>query len=113
MSRVTAPNAAIAELATCLGEEDARELVRMFLRSFEPSLASLDAANQEERRRIVHGVKSSARIVGVLPLSRWMRDLEERLAAGEALLDSDLTEAKRLFAEARPALQNFAGEAVT
>lgn len=111
MPRASAPNPAIAELISCLGEEDARELVRMFLKSFEVSLESLGASNHEEKRRIVHGVKSSSRIIGVLPLSRWMRELEERVAAGGGLETADLARARELFAEARPPLAEFVGDA--
>jgi HPt (histidine-containing phosphotransfer) domain-containing protein len=109
MARPPPPNDAIAELAHGLGEEDARELVRMFLTGFDLTLASLSASGREDRRRAAHSLKSSARIVGLLALSRQMADLEDRLSKGKGdVTPEDISAARRKFDEAEPVLRAFA-----
>ena len=79
MSTVQPPNSAIAELASTLGEDSARELAAMFLTSFEKVLRDLNVGDREERKRAAHSLKSSARIVGAGVLSNRMAELEFRL----------------------------------
>ena len=79
MPYVPPPNSAIAELASALGEESARELAEMFLTSFDAVLRDLNAGDREERKRAAHSLKSSARIVGATALSGRMAELEARL----------------------------------
>ena len=69
----------MAELASALGDESARELAEMFLTSFEAVLRDLNAGDREQRRRAAHSLKSSSRIVGASALSSRMSDLEARL----------------------------------
>ena len=109
MPRPPAPNNAIAELASGLGEEDARELVSMFLKSFDSTLAALASSDHEEQRRAAHSLKSSSRIVGLIGLSRQMAELEERLFRnGGAVTPADLAAARNKFAEDAPALNAYA-----
>ena len=106
------PNAAIAELANGLGDEDARELVGMFLNSFEPTLHALGGPDREEQRRAAHSLKSSARIVGMMELSGLMSELENRLAKPDgAVSPTDIDSARQKFARLAPALLAFAGAA--
>lgn len=81
MSRVPPPNAALAELADVLGEDNVRTLVRTFLRDFPVSLASLGspASDRKNRHRLAHSMKSNSRLVGALALSQRMAALELRL----------------------------------
>jgi HPt (histidine-containing phosphotransfer) domain-containing protein len=79
MSSVPPPNSAIAELAETLGEDSARELAEMFLKSFATILKDLQSPEREERKRAAHSLKSSARIVGATHLSDRMAELENRL----------------------------------
>jgi HPt (histidine-containing phosphotransfer) domain-containing protein len=79
MTLVPPPNSAMAELASALGDESARELAEMFLTSFEAVLRDLNAGDREQRRRAAHSLKSSSRIVGASALSSRMSDLEARL----------------------------------
>ena len=83
MPHVPPPNSAIAELASALGEESARELAEMFLTSFEAVLRDLNSGDREERKRAAHSLKSSARIVGASALSARMAELEARLTNTE------------------------------
>lgn len=109
MAHPPPPNDAIAELAHGLGEEDARELVRMFLSGFELTLSALSSKNREDRRRAAHSLKSSSRIVGLLALSRQMAELEDRLSkeAGD-VLPTDVSAAREKFDEIAPVLRAFA-----
>ena len=79
MPPVPPPNSAIAELASALGEDSARELAEMFLTSFEAVLRDLNAGSRDERKRAAHSLKSSSRIVGATTLSARMAELEARL----------------------------------
>jgi HPt (histidine-containing phosphotransfer) domain-containing protein len=104
-----APNEAIAELASGLGDEDARELVSMFLKSFDPTLALLASRDHEEQRRAAHSLKSSSRIVGLMALSRQMAELEERLAQpGGTVVPADFAAARAKFDAAEPAFTAYA-----
>lgn len=103
------PNSAIAELVSGLGEEDARELVGMFLKGFEPTLAGLSAADREEQRRAAHSLKSSARIVGLIELSGLMSELEARLGkANGSIAPTDVSSAQKKFNEEAARLRAFA-----
>lgn len=109
MAHPPPPNEAIAELAHALGEEDARELVRMFLNGFEPTVAELSASEREDRRRAAHSLKSSARIVGLMALSRDMGALEDRLSTDEGdVTPQDILAARQHFDAAAPTLRAFA-----
>jgi HPt (histidine-containing phosphotransfer) domain-containing protein len=104
------PNAAIAELATCLGEKDARELVGMFLQSFPTSMQTLATAERSVALRAAHSMKSSARIVGLFLLSRQMSELEDRLGKDNATVTpEDLSSAQEKYDAAAPALRAFVG----
>jgi HPt (histidine-containing phosphotransfer) domain-containing protein len=108
------PNAAIAELAHGLGMDDARELVRMFLDGFEGTIVALSASGREERRRAAHSLKSSARIVGLMTLSRQMAELEDRLSTERGdVLPADISAAREKFEAAAPGLRAFADNSPT
>lgn len=79
MPPVLPPNSAIAELASALGEDSARELAEMYLTSFEAVLRDLNAGDREERKRAAHSLKSSSRIVGATALASRMAEIEARL----------------------------------
>ena len=79
MSNVPPPNAALAELAEVLGEDNVRTLVRTFLRDFPISLSELSGGDRKDRHRIAHSMKSNTRLVGALELSHRMAALEARL----------------------------------
>lgn len=109
MAQTPPPNDAIAELAQGLGEEDARELVRMFLNGFESTMAALSSKDREDRRRAAHSLKSSARIVGLLTLSRQMAELEDRLAREDGdVTPADISGARDKFDQIAPTLRAFA-----
>jgi HPt (histidine-containing phosphotransfer) domain-containing protein len=103
------PNRAIAELVHGLGDEDARELVGMFLKGFDSMLAALAAEDREEQRRAAHSLKSSARIVGLMELAHQMSELETRLARPEgAVTTDDVSAARQNFEEDAATLRAFA-----
>jgi len=74
------PNNAIAELASVLGEDNVRTLVRTFLRDFPVSFQALTAGDRTDRHRRAHSMKSSSRLMGALELSRYMAGLEARFS---------------------------------
>jgi HPt (histidine-containing phosphotransfer) domain-containing protein len=104
------PNPTLAELAAVLGEDQAREVVRTFLKNFPPLLQELRLGDRERGRRAAHSLKSSARQMGALALSQRMTALEERLARpGETIAVTDLAEVARDFSAAAGPLRLFAG----
>jgi HPt (histidine-containing phosphotransfer) domain-containing protein len=112
VSGLPPPNASIAELASGLGLEDARDLVRLFLDSFDETLAALSAKDLTERRRAAHSLKSSARIVGLLGISQQMAELELRLSSPPGdVTPADISAARKEFETVAPALRAFSAPA--
>jgi len=75
------PNEALAELASVLGDDNVRTLVRTFLRDFPISFQELsNNADRKNRHRIAHSMKSNSRLMGAHTLSQRMAAIEERLA---------------------------------
>ncbi|MEQ1843501.1 MAG: Hpt domain-containing protein, partial [Verrucomicrobiales bacterium] len=93
------PNEALVELASVLGEDNVRTLVRTFLRDFPASLKELSGGDRRNRHRIAHSLKSNARLMGAFVLSDRMAKLEERLAeeGGGDLVPQDLVAIKADF----------------
>jgi len=79
MSDVPPPTEALAELASVLGDDNVRTLVRTFLRDFPASLAELQGGDRKNRHRVAHSMKSNSRLMGANALSQRMADLEARL----------------------------------
>ncbi|MFI5358359.1 MAG: Hpt domain-containing protein [Opitutales bacterium] len=109
MPQVPPPNSSVAELASALGEDSARELVEMFLNSFEAVLRDLNTGDHEQRKRAAHSLKSSARIVGAGVLSNRMAELEARLThtAGD-VTHEDITATIEEFERIAVPLRAFA-----
>jgi len=109
MPHVPPPNSAIAELAEALGEDSARELVEMFLGSFEAVLRDLNSGDHEQRKRAAHSLKSSARIVGAGGLSHRMAELEARLTnTKDDVTHEDITSTIEEFERIAVSLRAFA-----
>ena len=110
MPPLSAPNPAVAELAAVLGEGQAREVVRTFLKSFPSLLHELTLGDRERGRRAAHSLKSSARQMGALALSQRMADIEERLGRPDGVVAvTDLAHIARDFSAAAGPLRAFAG----
>lgn len=86
------PNSSLAELSEVLGTENVRTLVRTFLRDFPVSIRDLAAGNRKDQHRYAHSMKSNARLMGALDLSRRMAEIEERLTSetGTACTPADI-----------------------
>lgn len=84
MSSRPPPNEALAELASVLGEDNVRTLVRTFLRDFPVSIRELSGGDRKNRHRLAHSMKSNARLMGAHTLSDRMAQLEDRLASDTA-----------------------------
>ena len=80
MSEHPLPNRELAELASLLGEENVRLLVRTFLQEYPVLLRELETGDRRTQQRVAHSLKSNTRVVGARELSSRLAVLEERLA---------------------------------
>jgi HPt (histidine-containing phosphotransfer) domain-containing protein len=105
----SAPNETLRELVSILGEEEARGLVQEYLEEFPQMLRLMASGAPEERRRVAHTLKSSARHVGADSLSQKMAALEARLAApGAHVTQEDLLATAEEFEKTAVPLRTFA-----
>lgn len=104
------PNAALADLAAVLGEENVRTLVQTFLREFPLSIAALSGGQRQNRHRVAHSMKSNSRLMGALALSQRMAELEARLSEENGLdvTPDDLAKISAEFEAIAVPLRNFA-----
>jgi HPt (histidine-containing phosphotransfer) domain-containing protein len=112
MSSVPPPTNELAELASVLGEDNVRTLVRTFLRDFPVSLAELSGpGDRKNRHRVAHSMKSNTRLMGAHDLSNRMAALEARLEtpAGQDFNADDLTLISRDFDAIAGPLRAFVG----
>lgn len=105
------PTDALAELASVLGEDNVRTLVRTFLRDFPVSLRDLSGGDRKQRHRIAHSMKSNSRLMGAMALSQRMADLETRLeGTGADVGPEDLAAITAEYETAAGPLRAFAEE---
>ena len=111
MSDVPPPNEALADLASVLGDDNVRTLVRTFLRDFPPSFQELNGGDRANRHRIAHSINSNARLMGAISLSDRMAELEKRLEgpAGDDITPADLRAINAEFEEIAGPLRAFVG----
>lgn len=111
MSSVPPPTQELAELASVLGEDNVRTLVRTFLRDFPVSLAELSGGDRKNRHRVAHSMKSNSRLMGAHDLSKRMAALEARLdsTTGADVSADDLTLITRDFELIAGPLRDFVG----
>lgn len=111
MSSVPPPNEELAELANVLGEDNAKTLVRTFLREFPISFRGLSAPERKERHRIAHSLKGNSRLIGAHRLSQRLAALEARLEdpAGLDVTAKDLTEITAEYEAVAGALRAYVG----
>lgn len=112
MSTSPPPNAALAELADVLGEDNVRTLVGTFLRDFPGSFNQLSGGDRKNRHRIAHSLKSNSRLMGAIALSERMAALEARLDSenGADVTPQDLAAISAEFANVAGPLRKFIGE---
>lgn len=110
MPSVPPPNAAIAELADVLGQDNARILVRTFLRDFPTSIEGLKGGDRRTRHRLAHSMKSNSRLVGATLMSQRMLALELRLddPAGQDVTAADIAAIKAEYVLISGPLEAFA-----
>jgi HPt (histidine-containing phosphotransfer) domain-containing protein len=110
MPPVPPPNPALAELATALGADNVRTLVRTFLREFPMSFAQLTGGERQNRHRVAHSMKSNSRLMGADSLSRRMAELEARLSEENErdVTPDDLTKISAEFDAIADPLRKFA-----
>lgn len=106
------PNAALADLAAVLGDDNVRTLARTYLRDFPRLLAELAHGEHNQRHRLAHSMKSNSRLMGALELSQQMAGLEQRFSSGDAanLSAAELAEISSRFEAIAAQLRAFVGE---
>ncbi len=111
MSNCPPPNEALAELASVLGDDNVRTLVRTFLRDFPLSFQELSGGDRQNRHRIAHSMKSNSRLMGAHELSQCMAAIEDRLGqpGGADITPADLATIDRLFQRISLPLREFVG----
>lgn len=113
MSSSPPPNEALAELASVLGDDNVRTLVRTFLRDFPLSFQELSTSpERKNRHRVAHSMKSNSRLMGGLALSERMAVLEDRLAQenGPDVNATDLAAIAADFEVIAAPLREFVGQ---
>ena len=104
------PNLALQDLASSVGDDAAREIVRLFLSTFPEAVRSLATAGRQEQMRVAHGLRSSALHMGAGRLSELISRIEDKLAQpGVALAPGDLAEAVGEFEAFAVELRKYAG----
>jgi HPt (histidine-containing phosphotransfer) domain-containing protein len=102
------PNEALAELVSLLGEEETRDLVRLFLKDFSETMEALVHGPAKDHLRVAHSMKSSAQYMGARDLSERFKALEARLGnPGEAITPADLKAIEADFARTEGPLRAF------
>jgi HPt (histidine-containing phosphotransfer) domain-containing protein len=111
MPPVPPPNPTLAHLAAALSDEDARELVRIFLAEFPSLRKALATGNRRECYLAAHSLKSSAQHMGLMALAERMTDLEQRLEdSATTLSPEDVAAIDRDFDQEAGSLRAFAAE---
>ncbi|MGA2015503.1 MAG: Hpt domain-containing protein [Opitutaceae bacterium] len=104
------PNLALQDLAALVGDDAAREIVRLFLSTFPEAVRSLSTGTRQEQMRIAHGLRSSALHMGAGRLSELITRIEDKLAhPGVALAQGDLADAVGEFEALAGELRKYAG----
>jgi hypothetical protein len=104
------PNQALRDLALLVGDDAAREIVRLFLHSFPDSVHSLGISSRQDQMRIIHGLKSSALHMGAEKLSDEITAIDAKLAEpGGKLAPADMARAIAEFESFAAELRKYAG----
>lgn len=107
---MTAPNERLAALSQVLGEEETRELVRIFLRTAPRLVGEIGQDDRAEARRAAHSLKSSSSQMGLADLSKQALDIEKRFDAGGAAPSAmELTLLQARIKRAEATLRSYAG----
>ncbi len=113
MSSSPPPTEALLELASVLGDDNVRTLVRTFLRDFPMSFQELSTSpERKNRHRVAHSMKSNSRLMGALTLSQQMAALEDRLSQenGGDVTPQDLAAISAEFEVIAGPLRTFVGQ---
>ncbi|HVU34420.1 MAG TPA: Hpt domain-containing protein [Opitutaceae bacterium] len=110
MASPMVPNDDLANLIALLGEENVRSLIRTFLHEYPGMLKQLADGDRATRHRLVHSLKSNARVIGERELSAHLAALEERIGTpGARDLDAaELADIARRFEAVAVPLRAFA-----
>ncbi len=110
LSALPPPNQALDDLAQLVGDDAAKEIVRLFLDSFPESIRELGTSGRQDQMRIAHGLKSSALHMGAARLSERIGEVETKLAESAGTLGpGDLAATSAEFESFAGALRQYAG----
>lgn len=105
-----APNDRLAGLALILGDDDTRELVRLYLSSVPSLLADIAGADRESSQRAAHSLKSSSDQMGATSLWQQAKALEARIMQGGPLpTPEEMAALNEGYQEAERALRGYGG----
>jgi len=107
---IPAPNDRLAGLVLILGDEDTRELVRLYLGSVPRLLADLGGGDRASSQRAAHSLKSSSDQMGATGLWQQAKALEARIMGGGALPTAEeLAALDAEFRQVDEALRGYGG----
>jgi HPt (histidine-containing phosphotransfer) domain-containing protein len=105
----TAPNEALKDLASLLGDEATREIVQLFLQDFPDSIRSMGSCDSNNQLRLAHGLRNSALHMGAEKLTKRMAVIEDRLnQSGELATLEELSGAMADFEAFSADLRRYA-----
>jgi len=106
---IPAPNDRLAGLVRAVGEDDARELVTLYLETFVTLVAELEGGDASRSERAAHSLKSSSQQMGLSALARRLAQIEERLGREkQKATPAEVQSVKAEFAASEGPLKAFA-----
>jgi hypothetical protein len=107
---IPAPNDRLAGLVLILGDDDTRELVRLYLGSVPRLLADIAGPDRATSQRGAHSLKSSSDQMGATGLWLQAKNLEARMMKGGPLpAPEELTALHEEFQQVDLALRGYGG----
>ena len=108
------PNERLKSLVEILGENETRELVRIYLGSVPKLLKELAGSDRENARRAAHSLKSSSQQMGAAEIAAQALELERRLDAdGPAVTPLELSLFQARYKRMETVLRPFGGAATS
>jgi HPt (histidine-containing phosphotransfer) domain-containing protein len=107
---ISAPNDRLAGLVLILGDDDTRELVRLYLGSVPRLLADIGGTDRQSSQRAAHSLKSSSDQMGASGLWQQAKALEARIMGGGPLPSpEELAALDAEFRKVEEALRGYGG----
>src|SRR5208283_4386259 len=102
------PNDRLAGLIDALGKDDTRELVALYLDSFDALVADISSGDAVRAERAAHSLKSSSQQMGLPAFARNLAALEEKIRrTGQAATRDEVESLKAGYAAVEGPLRAF------